>query len=64
MHALKEIIHIMAGLAITFGGLGLCLAFGIFAFIGVPLLALGLGVLSTAVDGVTHPASRPVTPRR
>jgi len=58
MQMIRQLLHIMAGLAITFGGLGLCLAFGMFAWIGVPILAVGLGVLSTAVDGVTVPTRR------
>jgi hypothetical protein len=58
MEMIRQLLHIMVGLAITFGGLGLCLAFGMFAWIGVPILAVGLGVLSTAVDRVTVPTRR------
>jgi hypothetical protein len=40
----------MVGLAITYAGLGAVLSFGLFAWIGMPILAVGLGVLSAAID--------------
>ena len=49
---LKTFLNICLGLSLTFSGLGLILAFGIFAFIGMPLLAIGLGLLSAAIDDV------------
>jgi hypothetical protein len=58
MQFLREFVHIVIGLTITLGALGLCLAFGIFAFIGMPLLAVGLGVLGSAIDRVSSPALR------
>jgi hypothetical protein len=45
-------LKLAAGLSITFAALGAILAFGMFAFIGVPLLAVGLGVVSYAVDEI------------
>ncbi len=50
MHELRRFLRIMLGLSLTFTGLGATLAFGIFAFIGMPMLAVGLGVLSAAID--------------
>jgi formate hydrogenlyase subunit 3/multisubunit Na+/H+ antiporter MnhD subunit len=57
MVMLRQLLHIMAGLAITLPGLGLCFAFGVFSFIGIPLVAIGLGVLSTAIDRVDPQSS-------
>jgi hypothetical protein len=51
--ALKQIVAIIIGISVTFAALGLILAFGLFAWIGIPLLAIGLGLLSAAVDDVT-----------
>jgi hypothetical protein len=45
-------LRICLGLGVTFAGLGAVLAFGVFAFIGMPLLAIGLGLLSSAIDDV------------
>ena len=42
--------YIVAGLSLTFAGLGATVAFGVFAFIGVPMLVLGLGLLSVGID--------------
>jgi hypothetical protein len=50
MAALGRYAALMLGVAITFGGLAATLSFGVFAFLGMPLLALGLGVLSAAID--------------
>ena len=47
---LKKFVNVCLGLSVTFAALGLILAFGIFAFIGMPLLAIGLGLLSSAID--------------
>jgi hypothetical protein len=49
---LGTFLKLCAGLAVTFAGLGAILAFGMFAFIGMPLLVVGLGVLSSAIDEV------------
>jgi hypothetical protein len=48
----KTFLGLCLGLSVTFAGLGAILAFGIFAFIGIPLLAVGLGLLSAAIDDV------------
>jgi hypothetical protein len=48
----KTFVNLCLGLSVTFAALGLILAFGIFAFIGMPLLAVGLGLLSSAIDDV------------
>ncbi len=47
---LQTFLTVCVGLSVTFAALGLVLAFGIFAFIGMPLLAIGLGLLSSAID--------------
>lgn len=49
---IRTFLRICAGLGVTFAGLGAVLAFGLFAFIGMPLLAIGLGLLSSAIDDV------------
>lgn len=49
---LRVFAQLAVGLAVTFAGLGATLAFGMFAFVGVPLLAVGLGLLSAAIDSV------------
>lgn len=51
--ALKQILAIIVGVSVTFAALGLILAFGLFAWLGIPLLAVGLGLLSAAIDDVT-----------
>jgi|1185.fasta_scaffold667380_2 hypothetical protein len=51
--ALKQIVAIIIALSVTFAALGLILAFGLFAWLGIPMLAVGLGLLSAAVDDVT-----------
>ena len=43
---------IMIGISVVFAGLGAVLAFGLFAFIGMPLLVVGLGLLSAAIDEI------------
>jgi hypothetical protein len=52
MKLFATFLRICVGLGITFAGLGAVLAFGLFAFIGMPLLVVGLGVLSSAIDDV------------
>jgi hypothetical protein len=46
----KSFVKLCVGLGVTFGGLGLVLAFGMLAWIGMPVLAVGLGVMSSAID--------------
>ena len=48
--AVKQFLGIVAGLCLAFAGLGATVAFGVFAFIGMPMLILGLGIFSAALD--------------
>jgi hypothetical protein len=48
----ETFLALCLGLSVTFAALGAILAFGMFAFSGVPLLAVGLGLLSAAIDDV------------
>ncbi|MGH9117185.1 MAG: hypothetical protein ACRD0A_04715 [Acidimicrobiales bacterium] len=41
---------LLLGVAVAFAGFGLVVAFGVLAFIGMPLLIVGLGVISAATD--------------
>lgn len=50
MGVVERSLYIVGGLSLTFTGLGATLAFGVFAFIGIPLLCVGLGVLSAGVS--------------
>jgi hypothetical protein len=50
MRVLKQLLAISVGWSLTFAGLGATVAFGVLAFIGMPLLVVGLGVLSAAID--------------
>jgi hypothetical protein len=50
MASIAKLAGIMLGLVVTFAGLGATVAFGYFAFLGVPLLVVGLGILSAAID--------------
>jgi hypothetical protein len=50
VHGLEQTIYIALGLSLTFAGLGLTVAFGVFAVIGMPILVVGLGLLSAALD--------------
>jgi len=46
---LRTLARLTIGLAVTFAGLGAVGAFGVFVFVGMPLLAIGLGLVSAAV---------------
>ncbi|MEQ1786983.1 MAG: hypothetical protein ABL966_08015 [Acidimicrobiales bacterium] len=46
-------IPILIGIPLMATGFGLTAAFGIFAFIGMPLLVIGLGCISVGVNGPT-----------
>ena len=48
--AVKQFLGIVTGLSLAFAGLGATVAFGVFAFIGMPMLVLGLGIFSAALD--------------
>jgi hypothetical protein len=46
---LDRVILFVVGLPLAISGLGLTAAFGLFAFIGIPLMVLGLSCISAAV---------------
>jgi hypothetical protein len=46
----KQFLGVVAGLSLAFAGLGATVAFGVFAVIGMPMLILGLGIFSAALD--------------
>ncbi len=46
---MAQMIQMVAGLCLFFAGFGATVAFGVFAFIGVPLLILGLGLFSAGL---------------
>jgi hypothetical protein len=48
--AIKQSLAMVLGLGLAFAGLGATVAFGVFAFIGMPMLVLGLGIFSAAID--------------
>jgi hypothetical protein len=50
MAFVKQMLAVMLGLAVFFAGLGATVAFGYFAMVGVPMLVVGLGILSAAID--------------
>jgi hypothetical protein len=43
-------VMLLLGVAVAFAGFGLVVAFGVLAFIGMPLLIVGLGFTSAATD--------------
>ena len=45
---LERAVLLLVGLPLAAGGLGLTVAFGVFAFLGVPLMIIGLGCISAA----------------
>ncbi len=45
-----RMVMVAIGLPLVATGFGLTAAFGIFAFIGMPLLILGLGFVSAGVN--------------
>jgi hypothetical protein len=49
---LKTLAAITIGISIAFTGLGVTLAFGMFAWLGMPILIVGLGLLSAAVESI------------
>jgi hypothetical protein len=49
---LKTLAALAIGISIAFTGLGVTLAFGMFAWLGVPILIVGLGLLSAAVESI------------
>jgi hypothetical protein len=49
---LKTLAALTIGISIAFTGLGVTLAFGMFAWLGMPILIVGLGLLSAAVESI------------
>lgn len=49
-HVVRSALLLIPGIALAVTGMGLTLAFGLFAFIGIPLLAVGLGLVTAAID--------------
>ena len=52
LKTLKALAAIAIGISIAFTGLGVTLAFGMFAWLGIPILVVGLGLLSAAVESI------------
>ena len=46
------IAQLFLGMAVAVSGMGLTMSFGVMAFIGIPLLLLGLGLISGATDAI------------
>ena len=49
---LKTMFALLIGISVFATGMGLTMAFGLLAFIGMPLLVVGLGLLSAAIDEI------------
>lgn len=52
IRTLRTLGAIAIGLSVFITGLGITLAFGMFAFVGMPVLIIGLGLLSAAIDDI------------
>jgi hypothetical protein len=52
VRTLKTLAALTIGISVVFTGLGVTLAFGMFAWLGMPILIVGLGVLSAAVEHI------------
>ena len=52
IHTLKTLAAIAIGISVFITGLGITLAFGMFAFIGMPVLIVGLGLLSAGIESI------------
>jgi hypothetical protein len=52
MKHLKTMLGLLVGISVFVTGMGLTMAFGLLAFIGMPLLVVGLGLLSAAIDEI------------
>ncbi len=52
---LGTMCKVAIGMSMMFAGLGATVAFGIFAFVGIPLLIVGLSLLSSAIDEIEIP---------
>ena len=49
-HVVRGVLLVIPGVALAVTGMGLTLAFGLFAFIGIPLLIVGLSLVTAAID--------------
>jgi hypothetical protein len=49
---LKNMCALLIGLGVLVTGMGLTMAFGLLAFLGMPILVVGLGLLSAAIDEI------------
>jgi hypothetical protein len=52
MKTLKTMLALLTGIGVFVTGMGLTMAFGLLAFIGMPILVVGLGLLSAAIDEI------------
>jgi hypothetical protein len=50
MNVLARAAMLFLGLPFALGGFGLIAGFGVFAVIGMPLMIVGLGLISAAVN--------------
>jgi hypothetical protein len=49
---LKTLAALTIGISIAFTGLGVTLAFRMFAWLGMPILIVSLGLLNAAVESI------------
>ena len=49
---IRQLLALAVGVSVAFAGLGVTLAFGMFAWLGIPILIVGLGLLSAAVEDI------------
>lgn len=43
---------LLLGISVAVSGMGLTMSFGVLAFVGVPLLVIGLAVISAATEAI------------
>ena len=51
---LHSVVLLVLGLVVAVSGMGLTLSFGVLAFVGMPLLLVGLGLISAATDSLSR----------
>jgi hypothetical protein len=49
---LRTLAALTIGVSVAFLGLSVTLAFGMFAWLGIPVLVVGLGMLSAAIEAI------------
>jgi hypothetical protein len=49
---MRTLLGLLFGIGVFVTGMGLTMAFGVLAFIGMPILVVGLGLLSAAIDEI------------